>query len=184
MVLGCAAMAVSPSRRAASSTDCRDTLGPAWNTISVDTNRVSPAGGTPVKPRSPGSGRRGSSWRQVVTSRRCSATSRRRSNTLLVLAILLCTFLKFAALLFASRPVGVLPSGPLGPSLLSAALPVAVLPVPSLLFAALPVAVLPVASLLFAALPVAVLPVVSLLFAALPVPSLLFTALPVAAVPS
>jgi hypothetical protein len=67
--LGCALTTVKPSRLADASTVCRDTLGPAWNTISVETKRVSVGGGTAVKPAVPGKGRGGSRSRAVLTAR-------------------------------------------------------------------------------------------------------------------
>ena len=53
----CELTATRPSRRAAASTACAETLDGAWNTTSLETNRVSPRGGMPVNPALPGNGR-------------------------------------------------------------------------------------------------------------------------------
>jgi hypothetical protein len=50
----CELTVTRPSRRAAASTACAETLDGAWNTISFETDRVSPRGGMPVNPASPG----------------------------------------------------------------------------------------------------------------------------------
>src|SRR5712671_5685935 len=103
-------MTVRPFLCAASLTACCDILGPIRNIISVETKRVSPTGGTPVKPRSPGSARRGRARRHVMRSRRCSATILWRSTKLAVTAMRLCTFWKFAALPLINLVVAEWPS--------------------------------------------------------------------------
>src|SRR5262249_60377123 len=60
------ASGVTRSGGAAASPACGDTLAPVWKTISLEMKRRSPRGGTPVKPASPGSGRRGSPLRAIV----------------------------------------------------------------------------------------------------------------------
>jgi hypothetical protein len=49
----CELTATSPSLRAAASTACAETFDGACNTTSLETNRVSPRGGMPVRPASP-----------------------------------------------------------------------------------------------------------------------------------
>ncbi len=72
----CDATVLRFRRRATVSTVCAETLAGTWNTISLVRKRVSPIGGTPVKPRSPIIGRRairpanGRAWKRPVRAPR------------------------------------------------------------------------------------------------------------------
>src|SRR5206468_4038869 len=109
--------------RIAASSAGRDTLGGTCSTSSRATKRVSSRGGTPVKPRSPGSGRCGRRSHAARISPRCATTKRRRSSGPLPMPLgpfgpLAVPVTGFAPVLSAACPVGPLAVvGPVGPLL-------------------------------------------------------------------
>ena len=168
MPLACTPTTVSPSRAAVALTVCCDTLGPTWNTISVEMKRVSPAGGTAVNPAVPGNGRGGKRSRATLMSRRWSTRILPRSTGFCARAILVAARLSGMAL---PLPILSIPALSL-PSLSLAKSPLPSLSLPSLSFARSPLPSLSLPSLSLVSASFDSLSLPSLSFARSPLPSL------------
>ena len=171
MPLGCSATMIMPCLAAAASTEARETFGPTWNTISVDTKRVSVTGGTPVNPTAPGSRRTGSRARTATIlgpMRDSELAALDRRFRLRKLAAAGLDRLDPLAILDLVRAPLSLPVGPFGPlSFATRSFPVlsfAILSLPTLSFASLSLPILSFASLSFPILSFASLSLSHLVF--------------------